>query len=38
MEFINPLKKEIYVYFLAMNLVIAFDFREKEKMKFFYFN
>ena len=37
-ELINQLEKEIYIYFVAINLVIAFDFRKEEKQKFFYFN
>lgn len=33
MEFINSLTKEIYRYFLAMNLVIGFDFRVQKRGK-----
>ena len=33
-ELINQLEKEIYIYFVAINVVIAFDFRvEKRKNK-----
>ena len=33
MELINQLEKEIYIYFLAINLVIVLDFRVEKRKK-----
>lgn len=32
-ELISQLEKEIYIYFIAINLVIAFDFRVEKRKK-----